>query len=819
MPTIQDLFGNSIVSRLTPTGRVNTVDLQFGEDPHERPDDAAGFGIHRSKVLPHQELMSWTPRARVTPPSGLESESAFEEEVLHDSPENFGLRQGTRATADRRDPPHRAGSGTPSAFGFSSTPREKPASSPWASSSSSSERNFRDTNGPPRKAEPGRHSAFGLYSTQSTPRDKPSWASSSSPSAWSPRRDFSTSCHAAARQRSATAMNAAVARSLPRQEEEDEEQGESWRELFEQDDYPEDLDEPIVTEDRMDVQLWKYYNSKRPNKTELEARKEALYRIRSAVHAYAGLRCDVEPFGSTLIGVDEGRSDLDLVVLDPHMPEGFMPHIKYQKEPTKLYNVSKLSRFFYKRGFRNTEAIPAATVPILRAVVPTKPEIPFDLSVNARNGLFNSRLVAAYATLHPYVRPMIVILKAFARNRGIDAPARVIRRGRKQHGVPRPFSSYIMGLLVVAYLQRIGMLPNLQEPFAAPIKRVAHEHPPLGDDDVPLEKPYDPPPLRSDGSSPQVWWTIGRKDPELRIPSDTRFLDPTSEPVQEWVQARHAYLAANQREEITLKETLEGFFYFWGRTFMFNKWAVSIRDGGIVDRLQPPAYQKPERFLAEFERDMINGDHPEADSTVTDEYEREGESPETDMRIDRQLAMILDTPTNMDAWKSNSFVVVDPIVRTNNLTQSAPKHALQTFVGQCSAAHNILRLGLGIDDLLHAKPSLTKREKKAVLMAKVAEQRREAKKLPKKPETEEERDARISAKAAAKAERAARNASKVLEKRAAKKELELERKAKKKEKKQMKALLREQKVAAKKEKASAQEQRADAQATQQVVAA
>lgn len=79
--------------------------------------------------------------------------------------------------------------------------------------------------------------------------------------------------------------------------------------------------------------------------------------------------------------------------------------------------------------------------------------IPFDLCINARNGLYNSRLIAAYAELHPYVRPMIVILKAWARSSGVDAPPQVINKGRKTIGVPRPFSSYILGLLVVAYLQ------------------------------------------------------------------------------------------------------------------------------------------------------------------------------------------------------------------------------------------------------------------------------------------------------------------------------------------------------------------------------
>jgi hypothetical protein len=71
-------------------------------------------------------------------------------------------------------------------------------------------------------------------------------------------------------------------------------------------------------------------------------------------------------------------------------------------------------------------------------------------------GVLNSRLINAYCNLHPLVRPLCVFLKFWAKQRGLNDPS--------GHQGPVTFSSYTLILLVIAYLQTIDVLPNLQDP-------------------------------------------------------------------------------------------------------------------------------------------------------------------------------------------------------------------------------------------------------------------------------------------------------------------------------------------------------------------
>ena len=228
----------------------------------------------------------------------------------------------------------------------------------------------------------------------------------------------------------------------------------------------------------------------------------------------------------------------------------------------------KLSKFLWKCGFKNIVPIPNARVPIGEPVsavltlglIPcrtvsgtstTDPPISFDLNINRRNGLFNSSLLAAYGEVHPHFRPLLVILKAWSRAVGLDAPAVTIKMGRRTFGTVRPFSSYIMGTLLVAYMQHVKMLPNLQEPFVVPITS-ALEPAPLAESEYKTQRR----PEASAATMDHIWWDIGTQGSDIRIPYDTRFLDPKSKQVQQWLKKR-------QRKgvpEPTLADTLHGFF-------------------------------------------------------------------------------------------------------------------------------------------------------------------------------------------------------------------------------------------------------------------
>ncbi|EJD40979.1 Nucleotidyltransferase [Auricularia subglabra TFB-10046 SS5] len=475
------------------------------------------------------------------------------------------------------------------------------------------------------------------------------------------------------------------------------------------------VDVPSPNADRVENELWKYYERSRPTEMELRARAHALAKIRWVVRNFAeknGLvkpgKADVyavEPFGSTLIGVDRANADLDLVVLDPSLPDGFKPGIKYKKEHNCLYDVQALAKALQKHGCINIEAVPRARVPIVRGAVvdpKTSFKIEFDLCVNSRNGLYNSRLLAAYAELDPRVRPLLVILKRWATKSGLDHPVKLMKKRRgRVIAIARSWSSYTMGQLVIAFMQHSGLLPNLQEPFIVPLKEKVMFGGPMG------KAPYMLRRLPGDESMPDVYWSISNGNPDLRIPSDVRFLDPKSEPVQEWMAARDEMLQRLNRQW-SLTELLQQFFLFYCGHFKYPLWAVSVRDGGIVQRLVEPGFRPPERLFQELLRDLRIGKHrdPPAASTNTegDDEEavplREGDSREMDDYIARDLALLLASPTDLNPWRKRPLVIVDPIVRANNISQQVSEKDIKQFIAECGRAAEVLRLGLGLDDLM-----------------------------------------------------------------------------------------------------------------------
>lgn len=80
-----------------------------------------------------------------------------------------------------------------------------------------------------------------------------------------------------------------------------------------------------------------------------------------------------------------------------------------------------------------------------------------DVNVNHRLGVYNSGLINAYRRLNSIVRPLVMAVKHWAKRRRGDDP----KGSQTGH---QSFSSYSLTLLVIAYLQAVRVLPNLQEP-------------------------------------------------------------------------------------------------------------------------------------------------------------------------------------------------------------------------------------------------------------------------------------------------------------------------------------------------------------------
>ncbi|GAA6023145.1 hypothetical protein JCM10207_005741 [Rhodosporidiobolus poonsookiae] len=220
----------------------------------------------------------------------------------------------------------------------------------------------------------------------------------------------------------------------------------------------------------LETELMRLYETQRPSPEALAAREHLIAELTSWLneehfrwghpHNPRQTPLRIEPFGSVRFGLGTATSDLDLCLLDPYRPNGFVDkvfssHDAVLRELPDIYNMRRLGRSLERANLTSVQAIADAAVPIVKFKVMIDGHIiEADLNTNERLGVFNSRLINTYCNLHPLVRPLSVFIKFWAKQRGLNNPS----------GSPTTFSSYALILLVIAYLQRRGLLPNLQSP-------------------------------------------------------------------------------------------------------------------------------------------------------------------------------------------------------------------------------------------------------------------------------------------------------------------------------------------------------------------
>jgi hypothetical protein len=213
-----------------------------------------------------------------------------------------------------------------------------------------------------------------------------------------------------------------------------------------------------------------------------------------------------------------------------------------------------------------------ATNACAAAVKFTDPEtgLQCDLNVNEQLGLRNSALLDAFCDLAPVLRPLVAVLKLWARELGLNDPAGQPPRG----GVRRPatFSSYALTLMAVGWLQRTGALPSMQAAFA---------------------------PLAPDGpaTAPHVWWHRTRG---YAVRCDTRWRRPPT------------FRPRAEPSEVDVLSNLRGWFAFWAEEFDYAESALDVQPGGGVVRkadvlgtdepVSPPPRPPPEPEVDEGER-------------------------------------------------------------------------------------------------------------------------------------------------------------------------------------------------------------------------
>ncbi|GAA5863043.1 hypothetical protein JCM3774_001402 [Rhodotorula dairenensis] len=343
------------------------------------------------------------------------------------------------------------------------------------------------------------------------------------------------------------------------------------------------LEQVAGASDNLEEQILQLYEIQRPSPAALAARQHLVDELTDWLnrehfrwghpHNKSMYPLKIEPFGSVRFGLGTSTSDLDLCLLDPYRPNGFVDkyfssHNAALQSLPDIYNMRRIGRSLQQANLTDVRWIPEAAVPICKFKVMIDGHlIEADLNTNERLGVFNSRLINSYCNLHPLVRPLSVFIKFWAKQRGLNDPS----------GTPTTFSSYTLILLVIAYLQRVDLLPNLQDPDL------------IASTGTERNRFYSTPKARARRS---------RVDRIVRsVGWDVTFVEYETTP--------DGYAAS----EVNLVDLARGFFHYYADEFDMERTAVSVWKGSPLERQRPFGTKKPSAIDAELVEALAqNGD-------------------------------------------------------------------------------------------------------------------------------------------------------------------------------------------------------------------
>ncbi|CAE7646537.1 Tent2 [Symbiodinium sp. CCMP2456] len=212
-----------------------------------------------------------------------------------------------------------------------------------------------------------------------------------------------------------------------------------------------------------------------------EVVQDVVMRIQEGAQQCVAPAATAHPFGSTVNGFGEESSDLDvLVAIDEEELTYYMSYASFQSRYERLgspllsegalsdfvqpslllkavtpkmamtHAVQQLADFLPELGFKVSQLIPRARKPLVTLEDTKSTLTEVDVSINNSLPLYNSQLLRAYSELDPRVRPLVLLVKVWA-------------KGKKVCGAQGGnLSSYSWTIMVLYFLQLVGLLPSLQ---------------------------------------------------------------------------------------------------------------------------------------------------------------------------------------------------------------------------------------------------------------------------------------------------------------------------------------------------------------------
>uniref|UniRef100_A0A8C4NYM5 polynucleotide adenylyltransferase n=1 Tax=Dicentrarchus labrax TaxID=13489 RepID=A0A8C4NYM5_DICLA len=194
--------------------------------------------------------------------------------------------------------------------------------------------------------------------------------------------------------------------------------------------------------DKLSGQMVELFEECQQQSSDLDRKETCRTRLQQDIQqVYAVARLYLT--GSSMNGLGCRSSDADLCLV-----------IKGNKRHDPIHVLSVLQRLFKSLSYVERTQLIRAKVPILRFREKGS-DLEFDLNINNTVGIRNTFLLRSYAYADLRIRPMILVVKKWARHNQINDASK------------GTLSSYTLVLMVLHYLQTLNepVLPSLQRDY------------------------------------------------------------------------------------------------------------------------------------------------------------------------------------------------------------------------------------------------------------------------------------------------------------------------------------------------------------------
>ncbi|KAJ8396573.1 hypothetical protein AAFF_G00016390 [Aldrovandia affinis] len=202
---------------------------------------------------------------------------------------------------------------------------------------------------------------------------------------------------------------------------------------------------PPVTKDKLSQQILDLFQACQQQDDDLQKKEVCRAQLQREIQ-WLFPNSRVYLAGSSLNGFGSRSSDADLCLV---VKEGPM-----NQKTDAVYILSLVQKLFYRLSYIERPQLIRAKVPILKFRDKIS-GVEFDLNVNNIVGIRNTFLLRSYAYIESRVRPIILVIKKWARHHGINDASR------------GTLSSYSLVLMVLHYLQTLPepVIPCLQKEY------------------------------------------------------------------------------------------------------------------------------------------------------------------------------------------------------------------------------------------------------------------------------------------------------------------------------------------------------------------